>query len=346
VRSEEIVALCRNELKRNPTTVELFDLAQSNSEHCRHWFFGGQINIDGEPMPKTLFSLVKDTYKANPNNSVIAFKDNSSAIKGGPVTPLLPENPGQPSPLYPTEREWDLLLTAETHNFPCAVAPYPGAETGSGGRIRDTHATGTGSIMGAATAGYCVGNLRMPSPDIPGEDMDAPYPPALAAPLKILIEASNGASDYGNKFGEPLIAGFTRSFGQRLPSGERREWIKPIMFSGGVGQIDREHHEKAPPEVGMLVVKIGGPAYRIGIGGGAASSVPGGTRGGDGDLDFNAVQRGDAEMAQKLWRVVRACVELGGRNPIVQVRMRVGVMQLASRPLTCFPVAASCDSSG
>lgn len=161
--------------------------------------------------------------------------------------------------------------------------------------------------------------LQIPSHDLPWEATGEPYPASLASPLQILLEASNGASDYGNKFGEPLIAGFTRTFGQRLPSAERREWIKPIMFSGGFGQIDRAHHDKAPPEVGMLVVKIGGPAYRIGIGGGAASSVPGGTRGGDGDLDFNAVQRGDAEMSQKLWRVVRACVELGDKNPIVQV---------------------------
>lgn len=155
---------CSNDLGRNPTTVELFDLAQSNSEHCRHWFFGGRISIDGTPQPQTLFSLVKETYKANPNNSVIAFKDNSSAIVGSDVTPLLPAAPGGPSALAPASRTWDLLLTAETHNFPCAVAPYPGAETGAGGRIRDTHATGTGSIMGAASAGYCVGNLQVRVP--------------------------------------------------------------------------------------------------------------------------------------------------------------------------------------
>lgn len=144
--------------------MELFDLAQSNSEHCRHWFFSGRISIAGSPQPHTLFSLVKDTYNANPNNSVIAFKDNSSAIAGAEVTPLLPESPGLPGPLAPRRRTWDLLLTAETHNFPCAVAPFPGAETGSGGRIRDTHATGTGSMMGAASAGYCVGNLQVQSP--------------------------------------------------------------------------------------------------------------------------------------------------------------------------------------
>eukprot|EP00884_Botryococcus_braunii_P021813 jgi/Botrbrau1/8315/Bobra.0081s0004.1 len=307
----------RDDIKRDPTNVELFDLAQSNSEHSRHWFFGGKLKIDGKDSPQTLMQIVKSTLKANPNNSVIGFKDNSSAIRGYPVRATLPALPGGPSAVLPQNRDWDILLTAETHNFPCAVAPYPGAETGSGGRMRDTHATGTGSIMGAGTAGYCVGNLHLDNYPLPWEDRQFSYPASLASPLQILIDASNGASDYGNKFGEPLVAGYTRTFGLRLPSGERREWIKPIMFSGGLGQIDHAHLKKEEPQVGQLVVKIGGPAYRIGMGGGAASSVPSGSN--RSDLDFNAVQRGDAEMAQKLWRVVRACVEMGGKNPIKQI---------------------------
>jgi len=310
-------AMFKDELKRDPTNVELFDIAQSNSEHSRHWFFKADIFIDDQKMPENLFSIVKDTWNRNRGNSVIGFKDNSSAIRGGPVTPLLPLAAGSSSALEPQARDWDVLLTAETHNFPCAVAPYPGSETGAGGRIRDTHATGIGSIMGSATAGYCVGNLNMDGYHQPWEDPAFEYPSTLASPLQILIEASNGASDYGNKFGEPLIAGYTRTFGQRLPGGERREWIKPIMFSAGLGQIDHSHLEKNDPEIGMLIVKIGGPAYRIGMGGGAASSVPSGSL--SADLDFNAVQRGDAEVAQKLWRVVRACVEMGTANPIEQI---------------------------
>lgn len=313
--------LFKNDMKRDPTNVELFDIAQSNSEHSRHWFFRGNIVIDGKQMPDNLFNLVKTPWKVNPNNSVVAFKDNSSAIRGFVCNPMLPLNPGNPSALQPQSRDWDLLLTAETHNFPCAVAPFPGAETGAGGRMRDTHATGTGSIMGAGTAGYCTGNLNIEGAVQPWEDTSFKYPDQLASPLQILIDASNGASDYGNKFGEPLITGFCRTYGQRLPNGERREWLKPIMFSGGVGQIDHRHLHKNQPEISMLVVKIGGPAYRIGMGGGAASSVPSGAREGAGaaDLDFNAVQRGDAEMSQKLWRVVRSCVELGDKNPIVQI---------------------------
>jgi phosphoribosylformylglycinamidine synthase len=151
----------------------------------------------------------------------------------------------------------------------------------------------------------------------PWEGKEAPYPDSLASPLQILIDASNGASDYGNKFGEPLIQGYTRTFGQRLPNGERREWLKPIMFSAGIGQINHQHIEKSEPEVGMLVVKIGGPAYRIGMGGGAASSLPSGSN--KAELDFNAVQRGDGEFAQKLYRVAKACVEMGEDNPIVSL---------------------------
>ncbi|CAM0956818.1 unnamed protein product [Alopecurus aequalis] len=309
--------LFRDDIKRNPTTVELFDIAQSNSEHSRHWFFNGKLEIDGETMARTLFQLVKSPLKANPNNSIIGFKDNSSAIKGYPVNHLCPALPGSSSPLSLIMRELGILFTAETHNFPCAVAPYPGAETGAGGRIRDTHATGKGSYIVASTAGYCVGNLQMEESYAPWEDLSFSYPSNLASPLQILIDASDGASDYGNKFGEPLIQGFTRNFGSRLPNGERREWLKPIMFSGAIGQIDHAHISKGDPEIGMLVVKIGGPAYRIGMGGGAASSMVSGQN--DAELDFNAVQRGDAEMSQKLYRVIRACVEMGENNPIISI---------------------------
>ena len=312
------VKLFRDEIGRNPTNVELFDLGQSNSEHSRHWFFKGELTVDGKPVDECLFDIVGDTLKANPdNNSVIAFKDNSSAIKGFKVRRLEPTSPGEPSKLDLQEKDYDILFTAETHNFPCAVAPYPGAETGAGGRMRDTHATGIGSLLTAGTAGYCVGNLLMDNELHPWEDGSEPYPESLASPLQILIDASNGASDYGNKFGEPLIQGYTRTFGQRLPNGERREWLKPIMFSAGIGQINHNHLEKSDPEVGMLVVKIGGPAYRIGMGGGAASSLPSGSN--KAELDFNAVQRGDGEFAQKLYRVAKACVELGEDNPIVSI---------------------------
>eukprot|EP00002_Diphylleia_rotans_P016220 TRINITY_DN3153_c0_g1_i1.p1 TRINITY_DN3153_c0_g1~~TRINITY_DN3153_c0_g1_i1.p1 ORF type:complete len:1316 (-),score=324.54 TRINITY_DN3153_c0_g1_i1:347-4294(-) len=307
-----------NKYKRNPTNVECFDIAQSNSEHSRHWFFRGRIVVDGEEIPKSLMKIVKSTLDATPDsNSVIAFKDNSSAIRGFPIKTILPETPGQPGQMSVKDANYDLIFTAETHNFPSGVAPFPGAETGTGGRIRDGSATGIGSLPVAGTAAYCVGNLHIPGYKLPWEDESFVYPENLAAPLRIEIEASNGASDYGNKYGEPVIQGFTRSFGLRLPNGERREYVKPIMFSGGVGQMDSRHTEKLPPAKDMIVVKLGGPAYRIGIGGGAASSMLSGAN--DASLDFNAVQRGDAEMEQKFNRVIRACVELGENNPIISI---------------------------
>ena len=169
--------------------------------------------------------------------------------------------------------------------------------TGTGGRIRDVQATGTGANVTAGTVGYSVGQLNIPGYKLPWED-DWEYPSNLAKPLTIEIDASNGASDYGNKFGEPVITGFTRSFGMRLPNGERREYIKPIMFSGGVGQLDDRHLHKGHPEKGMLVVKVGGPAYRIGLGGGAASSRV--QDASQAALDFDAVQRGDAVLSYVL----------------------------------------------
>jgi phosphoribosylformylglycinamidine synthase len=309
--------LFREDVGRDPTDVELFDIAQSNSEHSRHWFFKGRLVIDGTEAPRNLMELLRAPLDANPGNSVIAFKDNSSGIRGYPIRTLMPERPGQPGRMVPAEADYHIIFTAETHNFPSGVAPFPGAETGTGGRIRDVHAAGKGSLVVAGTAAYCVGNLYIPGYELPWEDPAFGYPSNLASPLEIEIDASNGASDYGNKFGEPLIQGYTRSFGMRLPGGERREWIKPIMFSGGIGQIDARHTEKDPPEPGLWVVKIGGPAYRIGMGGGAASSMVQGEN--VAELDFNAVQRGDAEMEQKVNRVLRACVELGDDNPIVSI---------------------------
>ncbi|CAK0823636.1 unnamed protein product [Prorocentrum cordatum] len=316
-----------NDLKRDPTDCELFDLAQSNSEHSRHWFFGGKMVIDGQEKEESLFKIVKDTLNKNPNannNSVIAFHDNSSSIVGARVPMLLPSyylekegEPGKPCAYTQADVDMDLLLTCETHNMPTGICPFNGAETGTGGRLRDVQATGIGGSYVAGTIGYCVGALNLPHDKKPYEDPSWNYPSSMASPARILIEGSNGCSDYGNKFGEPLILGFCRSFGLRTAGGERREWIKPILFTGGFGQMDSKHRKKLDPDVGMKVVKIGGPAYRIGMGGGSASSrADGDSRS---DLDFNAVQRGDAEMEQKMNRVIRACCELGERNPFVQL---------------------------
>jgi phosphoribosylformylglycinamidine synthase len=298
---------------RNPTIVEIMDLNNANSEHSRHGFFRGLQVIDGQECEKTLFQVVTDTLAANPKGSKVAFKDNSSVVQGHILQTLHPAQPGTPSAMQPAEVCYHPLLTAETHNFPTGVAPFPGAETGTGGRIRDVQGTGRGGFVMAGTAGYCVANLHIPDYPLQWENRYA-CPDSLAPALEIEIEASNGASDYGNKFGEPLIQGFTRSFDLRLENGERWGFLKPIMFTGGIGQIDDRHTEKKTATKGMLIVQVGGPAYRVGFGGGAASSMMQGEN--EAKLDFNAVQRGDAEMEQKMNRVIRACNEMGDRSLI------------------------------
>lgn len=306
--------LFAEKLKRNPTTVECFDLAQSNSEHSRHWFFKGLMKLNGEVQSQSLLDMIIATQKHSNANNVIKFEDNSSAIVGYSVNVLRPNNVDEPSQFSVSNKHFHIVFTAETHNFPTGVAPFSGATTGTGGRIRDVQAVGRGGLCIAGTAGYSVGNLLIPGYELPWEDSSLKYPDNFALPLEIIVEASNGASDYGNKFGEPLILGFTRSYGHER-NGERREWIKPIMFSGGLGCMDAEMVYKESPEKGMKVIKVGGPVYRIGVGGGAASSVE--VQGDNkAELDFGAVQRGDAEMENKMNRIIRACIEKGTQNPI------------------------------
>ncbi|PBC28158.1 Phosphoribosylformylglycinamidine synthase [Apis cerana cerana] len=307
-----------NKLKRNPTSVECFDLAQSNSEHSRHWFFKGKIIIDGEEMKESLIDMIIRTQKYSNTNNTIKFSDNSSAIKGYQIKVLRPNKTYTCSPFHLENVDQDLIFTAETHNFPTGVAPFSGAATGTGGRLRDIQGIGRGGYYIAGTVGYSVGNLHIPEYNLPWEEENIPYPNNMASPLEILIQASNGASDYGNKFGEPIICGFTRSFGMIDEVGVRREWIKPIMFSGGLGTMDANMSQKVLPQKGMEVIKIGGPVYRIGVGGGSASSIE--VQGDNKmELDFGAVQRGDPEMEQKLNRVVRACIEMGEKNPILSI---------------------------
>jgi phosphoribosylformylglycinamidine synthase len=268
-------------------------------------------------MPQSLMEIIGLPLIANAGNSVIALSDNASAIRGHKIKTIVPEMPGRPSRLAMKDFDYNITFTAETHNFPSGVAPFAGAETGTGGRIRDVQTVGRGGLVVAGTAAYCVGNLHIPGYVQPWEDESFSYPENLASPLEIEIQASNGASDYGNKFGEPIIQGFTRSFGLRTSFGERREWLKPIMFTAGIGQMDDRHTNKGSPRKGMLITRVGGPAYRIGMGGGAASSMVQGEN--TEELDFNAVQRGDAEMEQKMNRVIRACIEMGDDNPIISI---------------------------
>ena len=299
--------------------LTIYDIAQSNSEHCRHHFFNGIMSFENQaPKTQTLFELVKEPYKQvqrrenkdnYENNSRIAFCDNSSSIKGFPTQLLISESKSKKYSIE--EKDMNFVCTAETHNFPTAISPFPGAATGIGGRIRDVQATGRGAQPVCSSAGYCVGKLFLSDNDIQKE-----YPSNMAEPTKILIEASNGASDYGNKFGEPIVNGFTRSFRANI-AGERREWVKPIMFTGGLGIMQQQHTTKYTPQKDMAICKIGGPVYKIGLGGSTASSRISNKK--DSDLDYNAVQRADPQMEQKMNKVIRSCIEMGRRNPILSI---------------------------
>lgn len=265
----------------NGTDVEIYDLIQSNSEHSRHWFF----------RETGLFDIIMEPWRCNPNNSLLAFADNSSAIRGlVKITQLIPSYPTSASQYNIKKRLLHPTLTAETHNFPTAICPFEGAATGTGGRIRDNQCVGRGGQVMASVVGYCIGKTRK----------------IYHSPTKILIDASNGASDYGNKFGEPLIGGFVREYGDN-----EIEWVKPIMFTAGIGQVLDENIEKLPPEKGQLIVRIGGPAYKIGLGGGMASSS-------DKIIDYSAVQRSDPEMGNRMNRVVQSISNLI-KNPIIQI---------------------------
>ncbi|MEK7150621.1 MAG: phosphoribosylformylglycinamidine synthase [Patescibacteria group bacterium] len=304
-------------LRRNPNDVELFQLGNANSEHSRHWYFKGQIVIDGTPMQQTLFEIVQRPLNSlGGNRSLVAFRDNAGVINGFGTRLILPVTPGKPSEMRILDKVVHITCTAETHNHPTFVAPFPGAQTGSGGRIRDNSAVGRGGIVGVGVAGYFVGNLFIPGYEIPGEVEGYDKPSKYASPLSILIEGSNGVSSYGNQFGEPLTLGFIRTFGQVVGS-EWREPRKPILYSGGVGHLFDGHVAKETTEVGMLIVRIGGPAYPIGVGGGSASSMMQGEN--TDSLDFNSVQRGNAEMENRANRVIRACVEMGVGNPISSI---------------------------
>ena len=319
--------------KRDPTNIELFDLSQSNSEHSRHWFFNGKLFIDSNQVPLSLFKMVKETLEYskrayNETNSVLAFCDNSSAIRGNFIPNLMPLYSDK-SKIHNYDKtvsyrneymidnsQMDIVFTAETHNFPTGIAPFPGAATGTGGRIRDNQSIGRGGLLVAGSAGYCVGNLNISGYELPWETKDVNYDLLPATPLKIEIEASNGASDYGNKIGEPIINGFTRSFGMTI-NNERIEWLKPIMFTGGIGQIRNEHLIKNKSEPGMIICRLGGPAYRIGFGGGSASSRSQDNK--NSKFDICAVQRGDPEMENKLNKVIRQCIEMKEKNPIQSI---------------------------
>lgn len=306
--------LFAEKLKRNPTNALTFLLGQANSNHCRHTDWNAEWTIDGVVQRETLFQLIKMPYIANNGNTLVAFHDNSSVIRGFLVRMLVPIYPWTSSEYMIVTVHADGTLTVETHNHPCGIAPHPGAGTGTGGRMRDGGAVGTGGRLGAALAAFLVGNLNLPGYRLPWEKMRQKYPADLVAAAEIIRLASDGACEYNNPVGEPVILGCSRSVEMEMPDGTRRAWLKPIMASGGIGIIRREHVYKKPLEKGMIIVHFGGPAFDIGFGGGSASSQASGDN--KAGLDWRSVQRDDPEMAIRDNRVIRGCIAMGKENPI------------------------------
>lgn len=311
-------------LKRNPTNVELFVLGQVNSNHCRHLDWNAIWTIDGKVMSETFFDLIKKPWQADPGNALVAFHDNSSVIAGYPIRVAMPKYPWKSSEYVIITVHADGTLTFETHNFPTGVAPYPGAGTGTGGRMRDQKAVGIGGRLLAACAGVLTANLNLPGYKLPWEKRDQKYPPNLATAASIQRLASDGACDYNNPVGEPVILGCKRAVEMRLPTGvtsdgkkvpsRRVAWLKPILSSGGIGYIRRGHVKKLKPQKDWVIVMIGGEARDVGFGGGSASSQTSGAN--KPKLDYHAVQRADPETAIRDHRVIDACIACGRRNPI------------------------------
>ncbi len=300
-------------LKRNPTDVELTMFAQANSEHCRHKIFNASWVVDGQPMPQSLFQMVRETEKANPQGTVSAYSDNAAVMEGPSVRRFMVE-PGTGRYVYRQDRT-HTLMKVETHNHPTAISPFPGAATGSGGEIRDEGATGRGAKPKAGLCGFSVGNLRLPGFARPWEGPES-RPERIASPLSIMIDGPLGAAAFNNEFGRPNLAGYFRAYEQEV-AGVTRGYHKPIMLAGGVGNVRAEHAHKGELHPGALLVQIGGPAMLIGMGGGSASSMSTGSNAAD--LDFDSVQRGNAEIQRRAQEVIDRCWALGEANPILSI---------------------------
>ncbi|POR24549.1 phosphoribosylformylglycinamidine synthase [Flavobacterium columnare] len=301
-------------LGRQLTDSEVFAFSQANSEHCRHKIFNGTFVIDGEEQPTSLFKLIKKTSETNPNEIVSAYKDNVAFIKGPKAVQFAPKSADKPDFYQEKEFESVLSLKAETHNFPTTVEPFNGAATGSGGEIRDRLAGGQGSLPLAGTAVYMTSYSRLHD-ERPWEKGMDERKWLYQTPMDILIKASNGASDFGNKFGQPLITGSVLTF-EHEEEGRKIGYDKVIMQAGGVGYGKLEQAKKHEPQAGDKIVILGGENYRIGMGGAAVSSADTGAFGSG--IELNAIQRSNPEMQKRAANAIRGLVE-SDNNPIVSI---------------------------
>ncbi|MEO6226713.1 MAG: phosphoribosylformylglycinamidine synthase [Thermomonas sp.] len=312
-------------LGRDPHDVELMMFAQANSEHCRHKIFNASWTIDGREMqhagaPISLFGLIKNTHAHAPEHTLSAYSDNAAVVAGYATSRFRPDPNDQ---RYRAEAPADsaFCIKVETHNHPTAIAPFPGASTGAGGEIRDEGATGRGGRPKAGLCGFSVSHLRIPGLPQPWE-AERSLNPRMAPALDIMLDGPLGAAAFNNEFGRPNLVGYFRSFELdegNAPDGSRltRAYDKPIMLAGGIGAMDRTMVAKRSLAPGDAVIVLGGPAMLIGLGGGAASSVTGGSS--TEDLDFASVQRDNPEMERRAQEVIDRCVAMAGENPIQSI---------------------------
>jgi phosphoribosylformylglycinamidine synthase len=301
-------------IKRNLTDSEVFGFSQVNSEHCRHKIFGGKFVIDGKEMDSSLFEMIKKTSSENPNNLVSAYSDNVAFNSGPEIEQFAPASGDKPDYYYTKKIKTVISLKAETHNFPTTVEPFNGAATGSGGEIRDRLGGGKASLPVAGTAVYMTSYPRTEEGRSWEKNMD-PRKWLYQTPEQILIKASNGASDFGNKFGQPLICGSLLTF-EHAENNKKFAYDKVIMLAGGVGFANKRDALKGKPKPNEKIIILGGDNYRIGMGGGAVSSVNTGqyTSG----IELNAVQRANPEMQKRTANVIRNIAESDG-NPIISI---------------------------
>ncbi len=299
-----------NGLKRNPTDVELMMFAQANSEHCRHKIFNAQFTIDGVAQDKSLFGMIRHTHQTSPQHTIVAYSDNASIMEGHQLERFVAKAGGNASPAYQAEAATHhILMKVETHNHPTAISPFPGASTGAGGEIRDEGATGRGSKPKAGLTGFTVSKLWGGMSDQPGGK-----PEHIASPLQIMTEGPLGGAAFNNEFGRPNLLGYFREYEQDV-GGVTRGYHKPIMIAGGLGQIDAGQTKKVAFPAGTLLIQLGGPGMKIGMGGGAASSMATGTNAAS--LDFDSVQRGNPEIERRAQEVINHCWAQGEKNPVL-----------------------------
>lgn len=302
-------------LGRNPSDVELMMFAQANSEHCRHKIFNASFIVDGEAQPLSLFGMIRNTEKLNPQHTVVAYSDNAAIMEGHAIQRWMAAD--APGSAYTARAEQaEVLMKVETHNHPTAISPFPGASTGAGGEIRDEGATGRGSKPKAGLTGFSVSNLHLPGLNEPWEQNPVGKPAHIASALQIMIEGPLGGAAFNNEFGRPNLAGYFRVYEQTV-DGVRRGYHKPIMIAGGLGTIRSDLTRKIEFPAGSLLIQLGGPGMRIGMGGSAASSMAAGTN--TADLDFDSVQRGNPEIERRAQEVINHCWGLGQENPVLAI---------------------------